>query len=37
MDKLGLRRECDFEVDGLRLLRYAIDRLQYAVSRESGA
>jgi ribosomal-protein-alanine N-acetyltransferase len=35
MDKLGLRRECDFEVDGLRLLRYAIDRLQYAVSRES--
>jgi ribosomal-protein-alanine N-acetyltransferase len=37
MDKLGLRRECDFEVEGLRLLRYAIDRLRYAASRGSGA
>jgi RimJ/RimL family protein N-acetyltransferase len=35
MDKLGLRRECDFKVDGLRLFRYAIDRVQYSASRES--
>jgi ribosomal-protein-alanine N-acetyltransferase len=37
MDKLGLRRECDFEVEGLRLLRYAIDGLRYGASRGFGA
>ena len=36
MDKLGLRHECDFEVDGLRLLRYAIDRRQYFGPHRSG-
>jgi RimJ/RimL family protein N-acetyltransferase len=36
MGKLGLRLECDFEADGLHLLRYAIDRVQYAASRGSA-
>jgi RimJ/RimL family protein N-acetyltransferase len=35
INKLGLRLESAFEVNGLSLLRYAIDRLQYAASRES--
>jgi ribosomal-protein-alanine N-acetyltransferase len=29
MEKLGLKLECEFENDGVRLLRYALSRLQY--------
>lgn len=29
MEKLGLRFECEFESEGVRLLRYAIDRARY--------
>jgi RimJ/RimL family protein N-acetyltransferase len=29
MEKLGLKLECEFESDGVRLLRYAIDRARY--------
>lgn len=34
MEKLGLTFECEFENDGVRLLRYAIDHGQYLESRE---
>jgi len=29
MEKLGLKLECEFENEGLRLVRYALSRLQY--------
>lgn len=29
MEKIGLTRECEFERDGLRLARYAIDRVSW--------
>ncbi len=32
MEKLGLRRECEFTTDGLRLLKYTIDRFRYFAS-----
>jgi predicted acetyltransferase len=30
MEKLGLSLECEFERDGQQLVRYAIERSQYA-------
>ncbi|HYL84380.1 MAG TPA: GNAT family N-acetyltransferase [Candidatus Angelobacter sp.] len=35
MEKVGLQFECEFEEDGVRLVRYAIDRSRYLASRES--
>jgi ribosomal-protein-alanine N-acetyltransferase len=35
MKKLGLSLECDFESDGVQLVRYAINRAQYSVGRTS--
>lgn len=35
MEKLGLKLECEFENDGVALLRYVIDRSEYFASRES--
>jgi len=35
MEKLGLKRECEFEDGGVRLLRYGIDQSEYFASRES--
>jgi RimJ/RimL family protein N-acetyltransferase len=35
MEKLGLKLECEFESDGVRLLRYGIDRSRHFASRES--
>ncbi len=35
MEKLGLALECEFESDGVALLRYAITRAQYGALRES--
>ncbi len=32
MEKLGLRLESEFENEGIRLVRYAIHRMQYAAS-----
>ena len=32
MEKLGLEFECEFESDGVRLVRYAISRAQYAAA-----
>jgi [ribosomal protein S5]-alanine N-acetyltransferase len=37
MEKLGLRFECEFENDGVRLLRYAIDRAGASVNEPSGS
>jgi RimJ/RimL family protein N-acetyltransferase len=34
MEKLGLKFECEFENDGVRLVRFAIDHGQYLASRE---
>ncbi len=36
MEKLGLKLECEFESDGVRLLRYAIDRARYLTRCGSG-
>jgi RimJ/RimL family protein N-acetyltransferase len=35
MKKLGLSLECDFESDGVQLVRYAINRAQYSIGRTS--
>jgi ribosomal-protein-alanine N-acetyltransferase len=35
MEKLGLQPECEFERDGVLLVKYSIDRPQYLVSRVS--
>lgn len=35
MEKLGFQLECEFQDEGVALLRYAIHRLQYLASRES--
>lgn len=35
MEKLGLTLECEFENDGVRLVRYVIDRARHFASRES--
>lgn len=35
MEKLGLTRECEFERDGLRLVRYAIDRASWMATNGS--
>ena len=35
MEKLGLKLECEFECDGVHLLRYMIDRPRYLAFRES--
>lgn len=32
MEKLGLAFECEFESDGVRLVRYAMNRAQYAAA-----
>jgi RimJ/RimL family protein N-acetyltransferase len=32
MEKLGLEFECEFESDGVRLVRYPIHRAQYATA-----
>jgi [ribosomal protein S5]-alanine N-acetyltransferase len=32
MEKLGLEFECEFESDGIRLVRYAMNRAQYATA-----
>jgi [ribosomal protein S5]-alanine N-acetyltransferase len=37
MEKLGLEFECEFESDGIRLVRYAISRAQYAARQRSAA
>ncbi len=34
MEKLGLERDSEFESDGVRLLRYRIDRTRYAAIHE---
>lgn len=36
MEKLGLELESEFESEGVRLLRYSIDRLRYFTSRASA-
>jgi RimJ/RimL family protein N-acetyltransferase len=36
MEKLGLEFECEFENEGVRLVRYAIDREQYEARRSSA-
>lgn len=36
MQRLGLQFEVEFESDGIRLVRYAIDRGQYALTHASG-
>ncbi len=36
MEKLGLKLESEFESDGVRLVRYAIDRFQYAATCAHG-
>jgi RimJ/RimL family protein N-acetyltransferase len=36
MEKLGLEFECEFENEGVRLVRYAIDRARYAAARWSA-
>jgi RimJ/RimL family protein N-acetyltransferase len=35
MEKIGLTRECEFENEGLRLVRYAIDRARWMLTNES--
>lgn len=36
MEKLGLTLDCEFESDGVRLVRYAIDRSRYFALRKPG-
>jgi RimJ/RimL family protein N-acetyltransferase len=35
MEKIGLTRDCEFEHEGLRLVRYAIDRASWMATNES--
>ena len=35
MEKIGLTRDCEFENEGVRLVRYAIDRAKWMLTNES--